>query len=108
MQQAQVRPEDITSTWKDETPIASSPKWLVQTVDLRCTSDSQYFYCNNMYYAKTSVNSAGEPGQAKEYLIDLVLDKGGQEVIHYHPEGWTATLALNVKNNVVSSTCVEV
>jgi len=99
---------DITSRWKDESPISLSPRWFVNKINLRCTSDEQYFYCDNLYYVRTSVNPAGEAGEIKEYLVNLILDKTNSKVIHYHPEGWTAAFDLNVANNVVNYTCTEV
>ncbi|MFH1290155.1 MAG: hypothetical protein ABIH92_01985 [Nanoarchaeota archaeon] len=104
----------IVSTWKDGAPITRTPIAYGE-VKQRCqkglASEGQngdYYYCDNLYYARTDVTLDGEDGETVEYLVDLVLDSQDYLLMHHHQEGWASTIDLRVANKVVEYDCEEV
>jgi hypothetical protein len=105
--------DKIVSTWRDGTPIYSLPIRDEQR-EVRCYigdprngEKKEYFYCRNLHYMKTPTDNEGTPGQTREYLVDLAIDRNSYEVMHNHPVGWVGTIDLKVVNNVMEGSCKE-
>jgi len=104
----------LLTTWRDGTAISIAPdKYRVS--DLRCNAgdpsqnqNADYYYCNNLYYAKTLMNLDGNFKDTREYFVDLVLDRNNYEVFHNDPPEWLSGHKLRVTHDVIDYKCKEI
>ncbi|MBI2452171.1 hypothetical protein HYV50_03785 [Candidatus Pacearchaeota archaeon] len=106
----------ILSTWKDGTPVQTLPSvYSNKGIEVLCKKGSSsigqnenYFYCNNLYYAKTTLDNNLNKISTEEYIIDLTLNAKNYTLLHNHPKGWTGNIDLKVENVVVDSICEKI